>query len=159
MINIRKVTENDFDALWNLFKEIVEEGNAFTSDESVTKDKFKNIWINENTNIAEINNKIVGGYNIFLNNSGRGSHICSGAYMVKKDYRGKGIGYLLGKHSLQFAKNKGFNAIQFNCIVITNKAAIKLWKKLRFKIKGKIPKAFNHKKSGFVDAYIMHRFL
>ena len=158
-MNIRKVTENDCEDLWNIFKEVVDEGNAFTSDSSVTLDKFKNMWVNENTNIAEIDDKIIGGYNIFSFNSGRGSHICCGAYMIKKDYRGKGAGYLLGKHSLQFAKGIGFKAIQFNCIVSTNKVAIRLWKKLGFKIKGKIPKAFNHKDLGYVDTYIMHRFL
>ncbi len=49
--------------------------------------------------------------------------------------------------------------MQFNFVVSTNYEAIKLWEKLGFEIVGTLPKAFNHMELGYVDAYIMYRFL
>ena len=62
-------------------------------------------------------------------------------------------------YSLREAKSKGFKAMQFNRIVSTNTPAVKLYQKMRFKIVGTLPKAFNHMQLGYVDAYVMHRFL
>jgi hypothetical protein len=36
---------------------------------------------------------------------------------------------------------------------------VALWQKLGFTIVGTIPKAFRHRALGYVDAYVMHRFL
>ncbi len=49
--------------------------------------------------------------------------------------------------------------LQFNFVVSTNQVAIALWKKLGFAIVDTLPKAFDHKKLGYVDAYVMYRFL
>jgi len=53
----------------------------------------------------------------------------------------------------------GFCNVRVNLVVSTNQAAIALWKNLGFSIIGTLPKAFNHKKLGFVDAHVMYRFL
>ena len=49
--------------------------------------------------------------------------------------------------------------MQFNFVVSTNTAAVALWQKLGFAIVGTLPKAFRHQSLGYVDAYVMHRFL
>lgn len=49
--------------------------------------------------------------------------------------------------------------MQFNFVVSTNTAAVRLWQKLGFSIVGTLPKVFVHKEHGLVDAYVMHRFL
>jgi len=53
----------------------------------------------------------------------------------------------------------GFKAMQFNMVVATNTNAVKAWKKMGFVIVGTLPKVFNHQELGYVDAYVMHRFL
>jgi hypothetical protein len=50
-------------------------------------------------------------------------------------------------------------SLQFNFVVSTNIGAVSLWKKLGFSIVGTVPKAFKHHQLGYVDAYVMHRFL
>ena len=57
------------------------------------------------------------------------------------------------------AKKAGYEAMQFNFVISTNQAAVALWQKLGFSIVGTLPKAFRHQKLGYVDAYVMHRFL
>jgi hypothetical protein len=43
--------------------------------------------------------------------------------------------------------------------VVTNTAAVTLWQKLGFEILCRLPKVFDHPQHGFVDTYVMHRFL
>ena len=73
--------------------------------------------------------------------------------------RGRNIGRLLGEHSLRLAKESGYAAMQFNCVVSTNEASVALWRKLGFSIVGTLPQAFRHSRLGLVDAYVMHKFL
>jgi ribosomal protein S18 acetylase RimI-like enzyme len=79
--------------------------------------------------------------------------------MVNPSHQGLGVGKLLCEHSIHFAKDKGFLAIQFNIVVSTNESAVKLWQKFGFEIIGTTPKAFRHKTLGLVDTYIMYKDL
>jgi hypothetical protein len=49
--------------------------------------------------------------------------------------------------------------MQFNFVVSTNAPAVTLWQKLGFQVVGTLPRAFKHARLGYVDAYVMHRFL
>jgi len=49
--------------------------------------------------------------------------------------------------------------MQFNFVVSTNERAVRLWQSFGFEIVGRLPKAFEHPKLGFVDAYVMYREL
>jgi len=57
------------------------------------------------------------------------------------------------------ARRLGFRAMQFNFVVSTNTAAIRLWEQLGFKIVGTLPGAFRHPGKGYVDVYVMYRSL
>jgi len=63
-------------------------------------------------------------------------------YTQSQKNRNMGIGYQLGLHSLNVAKEHDFLAIQFNAVVSTNIASNKLWIKLGFQKIGEIPGAF-----------------
>jgi L-amino acid N-acyltransferase YncA len=159
MVEIRKVQEMDAEAVWQIFHEVVAEGDAFCSDESVSREQALNMWLTDDTYVALVEGQIAGAYSLFPIHSGHGSHITGAAYMVSSRYRGTGVGLALGHHSLEKAKEKGYLAMQFNCVVSTNEAALALWKKLGFKIIGTVPKGFQHPKCGLVDTHILHRFL
>lgn len=77
--------------------------------------------------------------------------------MVNSKFQGRGVGKLLCEHWIKFAKEKGFLGIQFNIVVSTNEAAVKIWKKFGLDIIGITPKEFRHKTLGLVDTYIMHK--
>jgi len=122
---------------------------------------FQNIGFaaNMKTFVAEKNGLARGTYIIKPNQVGLGSHIANCSYMVHPDHQAMGIGKLLCEHSLKYAKDIGYRAIQFNLVVSTNTAAVKLWKKYGFEIIGIIPEGFNHQDLGYVDAYIMFKEL
>jgi ribosomal protein S18 acetylase RimI-like enzyme len=79
--------------------------------------------------------------------------------MVDPGRQGQGIGKALCEHSVDFARKKGYLAIQFNLVVSTNEGAVALWRTFGFEIIGRIPKAFRHKGLGLVDALIMYKDL
>ena len=49
--------------------------------------------------------------------------------------------------------------MQFNFVVSTNQRAVRLWQSQGFEIVGRLPAAFLHPSSGYVDAYVMYRML
>jgi ribosomal protein S18 acetylase RimI-like enzyme len=63
------------------------------------------------------------------------------------------------KHSQQQAVARGFRAMQYNLVVATNQAAVSLWQKHGFEVIGTLPKAFQHQRLGYVDAFVMYKQL
>ena len=161
MIKIRKARDEDFDDIWDIFHRVVKTGDTFAFDPASNREDCGALWMSPNirTYVAELQGKILGTYILKNNQPGLGAHVANAAYMVYPDARGKGIGWAMGIHSVKQAKKLGFSSIQFNFVVSTNLVAVQLWLKLGFRIVGIVPKAFNHKKLGMVDVYIMHKFL
>jgi ribosomal protein S18 acetylase RimI-like enzyme len=79
--------------------------------------------------------------------------------MVAPEASGKGVGRKMAEFSLDEARRLGFTAMQFNFVVASNTAAVRLWQSIGMKIIGEIPEAFDHKEKGLTNAYIMYRKL
>ena len=161
MIKIRKAVAADFDAIWPIFHQVVQQGDSYTFDPETTREQAYLIWMvgDLTTFVASINDEIVGTYIIKANQPGLGSHVANAGYMVSTGARGKGVGRAMCEHSLDEARKMGFRAMQFNIVVRTNESAVALWKKFGFSIVGTLPQAFRHRDFGLVDAYVMHRFI
>ena len=161
MIDIRQMRTVDAEPVWQLFRTVVQEGNAFLSDESVSRDDVLKLWLGDNVKsyVAIDKSDVIGAYNLKANHHGCGNHVANSSYMVDSSYRGRGVGRLLAEHSLRTAKEMGYVAMQFNAVVSTNVAAIRLWKQIGFSIVGTIPNGFHDPTVGFVDMYVMHKVL
>ncbi len=161
MIKIRKAKDTNFEDIWDIFHQVVKKGDTFAFAPESNREDCKTLWIQPGicTYVAEVGGKIVGTYILRKNQPGLGAHVANVAYMVHPETRGQGVGKTMGNHSIKQAKKFGFSAIQFNFVVSTNLIAIQLWLNLGFKIVGTVPKAFNHRKLGLVDVYVMHRFV
>jgi ribosomal protein S18 acetylase RimI-like enzyme len=79
--------------------------------------------------------------------------------MVSAKARGQGFGRAIAEHCLSEARRLGFRAMQFNYVISTNTAAIRLWQELGFEIVGTLPNAFRHPEKEYVDVYVMYRSL
>ncbi|NJO87657.1 MAG: GNAT family N-acetyltransferase [Chloroflexia bacterium] len=158
---IRKATSSDFEAVWDIFCQVVKSGDTYVFDPNTPKEDLQNHWFapNMHTFVLEKDSSIPGTYIIKPNQIGLGNHVANGAYMVHPKAQGQGIGKKLCEHSIIEAKRLGFKAMQFNFVVSTNKAAVKLWQKYGFEIIGTIPEAFRHQKLGLVAAHVMHKKL
>lgn len=161
MVTIREATEVDFEKIWPLFQDIVNSGNTYSYPDNISLEEAYSIWVTSSRKVyvAEEDGVILGTYKLSSNDIGRGSHVSNCGYMVDQRARGRGVASIMCEHSQKIAKQLGYKAMQFNKVVSTNKPAVCLWQKLGFDIVGTLPKAFLHKDLGYVDAYIMYKWL
>jgi len=159
-MQIRKIKTADFDAIWPMIRDIVRTEETYAFDPAMDKAAAFEIWINAplETYVLETQT-ILGSYFIKANASGPGSHVCNCGYMVFPEARGQGVATKLCIHSQQVAVELGFRAMQFNSVVSTNTVAVNLWKKLGFEVIGTVPKGFRHRRLGFVDTFVMYKWL
>ena len=161
MTTIRAATDSDKPAVWKIIKAVITGGDTYVFDPDTPEKEMLEYWFSREKHVylAEDEGTILGTYWIKTNQPGLGSHVANGAYMVSPTAAGKGIGRMMAEHSLDEAKRLGFKAIQFNFVVKSNEAAVRLWQKVGFEIIGEIPDAFDHKVTGLTNAYIMYRKL
>lgn len=79
--------------------------------------------------------------------------------MVAEDARGRGVGTLLCRFALAWARNRGYAGMQFNAVVETNRSAVELYERLGFSVVGTVPGAFAHPALGHVGLHVMYRTL
>jgi L-amino acid N-acyltransferase YncA len=160
-LNIRLATEADRDAIWNILHAVIAPGDTYTFDPKISRDEALAYWFRADTHtyVAEQDRQIVGTYILKANQPALGSHVANAAFMIALEARGLGVGRKMGDHCLSEARRLGFRAMQFNFVVSTNEAAIRLWKQLGFETVGNLPGAFRHPERGYVDVYIMFRSL
>jgi L-amino acid N-acyltransferase YncA len=158
---IREAQPSDTSQIWRIFHEIAYLGETYAYPRNITQAEAMKLWLElpRKTYVAEENAQIGGTYYIKTNQLGGGSHVCNCGYMVATTARGKGLATALCEHSQKVAIELGYKAMQFNFVISTNQAAIRLWSKLGFDTVGCLPKAFNHPKQGYVDALVMYKWL
>jgi L-amino acid N-acyltransferase YncA len=163
MITVRRANLDDLNALQVILNEVIEDGTAFLAEEAKSLEETKQMWlaapVEAYVACDQASGEILGAYLIKPNFPGRGAHIANATYMVKRSQHGRGIGRLLGAHSLEQARQAGYRAIQFNAVVSTNRAAVSLWEKLGFARTGTVPNGFRLRDGRTVDLYIMYRSL
>ena len=160
-MHIREATESDFEGIWPIFQAVVARGDTYVFSSAATRNDAFAYWFGPGVSsyVAEEDGRIIGMYKLIPNQRDRGAHVANASFMVSPEVRGQGVGKALGRHCLSEARKAGFKAMQFNFVVSTNTGAVDLWKKLGFRIVGTLPGAFQHASLGYVDAYVMHRFL
>ena len=158
---IREATKADFESIWPIFHDIVFAGETYPYDPDTNKKEACRLWMEvpQFIYVVEEAGEILGTYYIKANQPALGAHVCNCGYMVSNNSRGKGIGTLMCQHSQKIAVEKNFKAMQFNLVVSTNEKAVRLWGNLGFKKLATLPKAFNHKSLGLVDAFIFYKWL
>ena len=160
-MHIREATESDFEGIWPIFQAVVAKGDTYVFSPAATRNDAFAYWFGPGVSsyVAEEDGRIIGMYKLIPNQRDRGAHVANASFMVSPERHGQGVGKALGQHCLNEARKAGFKAMQFNFVVSTNTGAVDLWKRLGFRIVGTLPGAFQHVSLGYVDAYVMHRFL
>ena len=151
MMIIRGFTKDDLPEMISIWNEIVEEGNAFPQEESLTL-KTGFAFFNSQSHVGvAFDGEILGLYILHPNNVGRCSHIANASYAVSSKARGKHIGQKLVLDSIEKAKELDFLILQFNAVVEDNFSARHLYEKLGFKKLGVIPKGFRLDNNEFAN--------
>jgi len=160
-MHIRPAVAADFSAMWPIFQEVAASESTYVFTADTREADAYAYWFGPGVEsfVAEDDGDVVAMYKLIANQTGLGRHVANASFMVASRSSGRGIGRLLGLHCLQQARDAGYLAMQFNFVVSTNTAAVKLWQSLGFGIVGTLPKVFRHRELGLVDALVMHRFL
>lgn len=153
-ITVREFAQDDIADMLNIWNEIVADGIAFPQTEFLDEagaraffgeQSFTGVAVDTDTG------ETVGLYILHPNNIGRCGHLSNASYAVKGSLRGKRIGEALVLHCIAKARELGFRILQFNAVVSTNAAALKLYQKLGFVRLGIIPGGFLMRDGSYED--------
>lgn len=162
-MNIRKADDGDWPLIWPIWNAIVAAGETYVWLPETESEEARRLWMlppPAEVLVAEDENGTVRGSAVLKpNQPGLGSHVANASFMVDPSAQAQGVGGQLGEAVLQRARDAGYEAMQFNAVVATNNAAIRLWRSLGFQQVGRVPRAFRHARHGLVDLLIMHRLL
>ena len=155
---IRDATEQDWARIHPFYAAIVADGRTYAFPEGQSLEEARPWWMAQppgRTVVACDGETVLGSATMGPNRPGRGAHLATASFMVDPAHRGLGVGRLLGEHVVAWARGSGYHGIQFNAVVETNTAAVRLWQDLGFEVVGTVPEAFDHRDHGLVGLHVM----
>jgi L-amino acid N-acyltransferase YncA len=158
---IRPADASDADAIWSILEPTIRAGETYTLPREMDREQALAYWFSSDhaVFVAEEDGEVLGTYYLRANQRGGGAHISNCGYMTATNASGRGVASAMCAHSLEYARSRGFRAMQFNFVLSSNLSAIHLWQKFGFSTVGRVPDAFLHPSLGYVDALVMHRTL
>jgi GNAT superfamily N-acetyltransferase len=158
-MTIRAAGDRDWPRIWPFFSSIVVAGETYAYPEDLTLQTARPLWMEEppgHTVVAVEGDTVLGSAKMGPNRPGRGAHVATASFMVDPGQQGRGVGRALGSYAVEWARAAGFHGMQFNAVVETNTAAVRLWQSLGFEILATVPEAFDHPKHGLVGLHVMY---
>jgi len=155
---MRKATDHDQDTIWSILEPIFRAGETYCIPRDVSRADGLAYWMGGN-HTAFVTDTGLGTYFICPNQPGGGAHVCNCGFATASAAQGKGVARAMLTHAQDTARQMGFKAMQFNFVISSNTRAVDTWKRDDFDIVGILPKAFDHPRLGFVDAYVMFKTL
>jgi GNAT superfamily N-acetyltransferase len=159
-VDIREATPADWPTIYPFWSAIVNAGETYAYPNGLTADQAEPLWMERppaHTVVAVDGAVVLGSAKMGPNRPGRGAHVATASFMVDPAHSGRGVGRALGEYVIGWAGRRGYRAIQFNAVVETNVAAVRLWQSLGFRIIGTVPEAFDHPTNGLVGLHVMYR--
>lgn len=160
--DIRSAIASDREDVIEIAQELVRSGDTYAYDPHISDDDLWAYWVPANAGdgfVATLDGEVVGMFVIRPNHPGPGAHVANASYAVRADKRGLGLGRAMGEASLSAARQLGYVSMQFNIVVSTNQAAVRLWLSLGFRIIGTVPGGFRLPNGRCVPHHIMFRNL
>jgi L-amino acid N-acyltransferase YncA len=105
-MEIRRATEDDFEALWPIFRAVIATGDTYVFAPETSREEAFAYWFGPGvaSYVAEEEGRIVGMYKIIPNQRDLDSHVANASFMVDPTYGGRGAGRAMGMHCLREAR-------------------------------------------------------
>ncbi|MDJ0859287.1 MAG: GNAT family N-acetyltransferase [Dinoroseobacter sp.] len=160
-LEVRAVEPGDWPGVWAMLEPVFRAGETYAISPEILEAEARAYWFapERTTFVAQDGAALLGTYYLVANFAGNADHICNCGYVTAAAARGRGVARAMLAHSLTSAREAGFKAMQYNCVVSTNQRAVDLWLANGFSIIGTIPDAFRHPRAGVVEAHVMYRKL
>ena len=162
-MQIRPLSDADWSTFYPVFREVVAAGETYAYPEGLSSSAAHDLWVESPPGVTVVavsdDGTMLGSAKAGPNRPSRGSHVATASFMVADAARGQGVGRALGEWVLRWAREQGYAAMQFNAVVETNTAAVRLWRDLGFEVVGTVPEAFASATHGRVGLHVMHRYL
>ena len=162
-MQIRPVSDADWAAFYPVLREVVAAGETYAYPDVLSSSEAHDLWVESPPGVTVVavsdDGSLLGSAKAGPNRPSRGSHVATASFMVSSAARGQGVGRALGEWVVAWAREQRYAAMQFNAVVETNTAAVRLWRDLGFEVVGTVPEAFDSAAHGRVGLHVMHRFL
>ncbi len=158
-MEIRTATLADWEQIWPFFEAIVRARETYAYPDGLTSEQARGLWMQpppDHVAVAVEDGGVLGSAKMGPNRPGAGSHVGTASFMVDPGRSGRGVGRALAEYMIDWHRRNGFHGIQFNAVVETNTAAVKLWQKVGFRIIGTVPDAYDHREHGLVGLHVMY---
>lgn len=158
MSRVRAATTADWPSIWPCWREIVAEGETYAYPDGISSEQACALWLEEPPGLTVVfddGGTVLGSAKMGPNRPGRGDHIGTASFMVSRAARGRGVGRALAEWTIDWHRREGYRGIQFNAVVATNTAALRLWEDLGFRTVGVVPNAFRSRTHGLVGLHVM----
>jgi putative acetyltransferase len=154
---IRKITEKDFDFIYGLYMH--PKVNRYLLYEAMTAHAFKDIFTDlllKGIVYVFEDNGIAAGMFKLVPLTHRTSHVVYlGGLAIHPSFSGRGLGLLMLKEILSYAKEKGFLRVELSVLAV-NEKAIRLYEKAGFEKEGVLRKYSRLEEENlFLDEIIM----
>ena len=158
---IRRANDTDRVAIWQMLEPVVRAGETYALPRDMAGADAIAYWLNPDhqTFVALLDGTAAGTYYLRANQQGGGAHVANCGYITDGRFARRGLAEAMCRDSMERAKQQGFTAMQFNCVVSSNIHAIDLCSRLGFATVGRLPRAFAHPRAGLIDALVMFREL
>src|ERR1700745_2215299 len=119
----------DADAIWAILEPVIRAGETYAIARDLAREQALAYWFSDGHEVfvADDGGQVVGTYFLHPNQKGGGSHVANCGYITAAAAAGRGIARQMCGHSLEYAKNRGFRAMQFKFVVKSNERAVRLW--------------------------------
>lgn len=158
-LQIRRFDDDDWSEFRPIFDEVVDEGETYAVERGLSDAEAQDFWTGPaNAHVVTIRDgsQLLGSAKMGPNRPAQGSHVGTASFMVGKVARGRGVGRQLAEYVVDWHRREGYRGIQFNAVVSTNTAAVRLWQSLGFQVVGTVPAAFWRPSGEYADLLVMH---
>ena len=116
----------------------------------------RDFWSAEHVVVAVDGDTVLGSAKMGANRPGPGAHVGTAAFVVSAMARHRGVGRPLAEYVVAWHRAQGFRGVQFNAVVSTNTAAVRLWRRLGFETIGLVPGGFRLPSGEYADLHVMY---
>jgi GNAT superfamily N-acetyltransferase len=155
-VDIRPFEDDDWPEFLPILQEVAYAGETYAMPRDITEAEAREFWTGDHVVTARQGGTLLGSAKMGSNRPAQGAHVGTASFMVAAAARGKGAGRALAEYVVDWHRHAGFRAIQFNAVVETNTAAVRLWESLGFTVIGTVPEAFRLPSGEYVGLHVMY---